>query len=390
MSKLQKNNKSIVFVDYVPAELHENKAWRIVYYVKNPITEKLERKHPRVKPLKSITERRKLAKRMILEINKRLESGWNPFFSNKGSKELAKFTDCLKIFIKRIKIEYNENNVRYDTWKTYNSQITILTNYLIETKQQDMLAYKFDVDFVGAYLDWIRYEKKRSARTRDNYLGFLGTLSTFLLQKKYITANPTDDFSKTNKKVKKRVLVPAELRDVIFDYWKDKNQSYLTLCMMCYYCLLRRTELTKLRVLNISLINSTIWIDGADSKNRKSNAITIPNELIPFLTEHLKNAKATDYLFSNNNFAAGSAKIHPDRITKSWAKMRTELEINKNVDWYSLKDSGITDLLRAGVPLISVRDQARHHSSAQTDTYTPMDLKIADKQIKDSSVKFND
>jgi integrase len=160
--------------------------------------------------------------------------------------------------------------------------------------------------------------------------------------------------------------------------------------MMCYYCLLRRTELTKLRVLNISLINSTIWIDGADSKNRKSNAITIPNELIPFLTEHLKNAKATDYLFSNNNFAAGSAKIHPDRITKSWAKMRTELEINKNVDWYSLKDSGITDLLRAGVPLISVRDQARHHSSAQTDTYTPMDLKIADKQIKDSSVKFND
>jgi hypothetical protein len=80
--------------------------------------------------------------------------------------------------------------------------------------------------------------------------------------------------------------------------------------------------------------------------------------------------------------------IHPDRITKSWARMRTELAINKNIDWYSLKDSGITDLLRAGVPLISVRDQARHYSSAQTDTYTPKDLKVADKNIQKSSVKF--
>jgi len=390
MSKLQKNNKSIVFVDYVPAELQENKEWRIVFYVKNPITEKLESKRPRVKPLKSITERRKLAKRMILEINKRLESGWNPFYSNKGTKELTKFADTLKLFMKRIKIEYDENNLRYDTYKTYRSQITILENYLEEINAKDMLSYKFDVDFVGAYLDNIRYEKGRSARTRDNYLGFLGTLSVFLLQKKYIAANPTENFNKINKKVKKRVLVPETLRDIIFDYWKGKNESYLTLCMTCYYCLIRRTELTKLRVGDVSLKNSTIWIDGEDSKNKKSNAITIPNELMPFLVEHLKTAKQTDYLFSNDNFAPGSAKIHPDRVTKSWAKMRTELEINKNIDWYSLKDSGITDLLRAGVPLISVRDQARHHSSAQTDTYTPKDLKIADKKIQDSTVKFND
>jgi Asp-tRNA(Asn)/Glu-tRNA(Gln) amidotransferase B subunit len=68
--------------------------------------------------------------------------------------------------------------------------------------------------------------------------------------------------------------------------------------------------------------------------------------------------------------------------------MRTELNISKSIDWYSLKDSGITDLLRAGVPLISVRDQARHHSSAQTDTYTPKDLKIADQNIQVSDVKF--
>jgi len=388
MSILQKNTKSIVFVDFIPAELKENKVWRIVYYVKNPITEKLERKCPRVKPLRSITERRKMAKRMVLEINKRLEQGWNPFYANKGAKEFTKLADTLKIYLQRIKFEYEEGNLRYDTFKTYRSQINILENYLTETNAENMLAYKFDVDFIGAYLDNLRYVKERSARTRDNYLGFLGTLSTFLLQKKYITANPTTDFNKINKKEKKRVLIPADLRNVIFDYWAEKNRNYLTLCLACYYCLIRRTELTKLRVADVSLVNYTIWIDASDSKNRKSKAITIPNELVAFFTEHLKTAKPSDYLFSNNDFAPGAVKIHPDRVTKNWARMRTELGIDKNIDWYSLKDSGITDLLRAGVPLISVRDQARHHSSAQTDAYTPKDMKEADKNIKGSMVKF--
>ena len=388
MSKLQNSKQTIVFVDYIPAQLKENKVWRIVYYVKNPITEVLERKHPRVKPLKSITERRKLAKRMVQEINKRLESGWNPFYQNKGTKELTKFTDTLHIYLKRIKKEFDEDNLRFDSFKTYRSQLNILENYLETIGAKEMLAYKFDVDFVGNYLDYIRYDLGRSARTRDNYLSFLGTLSSFLLSKKYITANPTTEFSKINKKVKKRVLIPENLRKLIFNYWEDKNVNYLVLCMTCYYCLIRRTELTKLRVGDVSLIKSTIWIDATDSKNKKSNSVTIPNELLPFLIDHLKDAKQTDYLFSNDNFTPGQNKIHPDRITKNWARMRKLLGINNNIDWYSLKDSGITDLLRAGVPLISVRDQARHHSSSQTDTYTPKDIREADKNIQGSNIQF--
>ena len=388
MSKLQKNIKTFVFVDYIPAQLKENKVWRIVYYVKNPLSQELKRKQLRVKPLSSLTERRKLAKRMVIEINKRLENGWNPFYSNKGAKELTKFTDTLQIYIRRIKIEFNENNLRLDTFKTYKSQITILKNYLIEINESDMLSFKFDTDFIGKYLDHIRYEKQRSARTRDNYLNFLGTLSTFLLSKKYITTNPTTAFSKINNKNKKRVLIPEALRKIIFEYWANKNLHYLTLCMCCYYCLIRRTELTKLKVSDVALVNSTIWIDAEDSKNKKSKHITIPNELQPYLAEHLKKAKQTDYLFSIDNFTPGPLKLYPDRITKIWARMRKELKINNNIDWYSLKDSGITDLLRAGVPLISVRDQARHHSSAQTDAYTPKDLREADKNIQLSNVKF--
>lgn len=384
MSKLQNSQNTIVFVDYVPAELHENDIWRIVYYVKNPFTEKLVRKRVRVKPHNSILQRRKLAKRMVLNINKRLEEGWNPFHQNKGTKEFSKFTEVLDIYIGRIKKDYTDENVRFDTYKTYNSQITLLKVYLEnEVQDLDMMCFKFDQEFVLEYLDYVRYTKGLSAKTRDNYLSFIGTLSSWLLSKKYITVNPTQHISKSNKKDKVRVLIPEKTSLQIFEYWNNKNPHFLAICKMCYYCLIRRTELTKLKVADVNIENSTVWIEAGNSKNRKGNHVTIPDKLKPFLLEHLKEgANPNDYLFSSDNFKAGSIKLRPDRITRDWDKMRKKLKLDSKYQWYSLKDNGITDLLLAGVPPIMVRDQARHHSIKQTEAYTPKVLLKANNSIK--------
>jgi site-specific recombinase XerD len=376
-----------IFVDYYPAELKENAVWEIVYYVKNPETNKLVRKRNRVKPMAKVSERRKLAKRMISEINKRLENGWNPFFQNKGTKELLLFTDACKVYENRIEQEFKSGNFREDTKRTYLSQIKQLKKYLEYSNNEKMMCYKFNADFIDEYLDYIRYTKNLSAKTRDNYLSWLTTFSSFLLQKKYIVINPTETFKKINKKQKKRVVIDTKVRDVIFNYWQEKDNNFLTLCLLCYYCLVRRTEITKLKVINVNLEKQTLYIDSEDSKNRKNSFITIPNILIKPLEKHLTGAKPLDYLFSKD-YKPGNKQLSPNAITKRWSYMRDKLNLSKNIHWYSLKDSGITDLLRAGVPLISVRDHARHQSSAQTDTYTPKDMRTADPNILKSSIKF--
>ena len=156
---------------------------------------------------------------------------------------------------------------------------------------------------------------------------------------------------------------------------------------MCYYCLIRRTELTKLKVGNINLENQTLYIDSEESKNRKNATITIPTQLLNPLKKHLEGANKLYFLFSKDG-VPGTVPLVPNSITKKWSYMRTKLGIDKNIHWYSLKDSGITDLLRAGVPLISVRDHARHYSSAQTDTYTPKDMRQADPEILKSKINF--
>jgi len=388
MYKPETSNVTI-YIDYIPAELRENKTWEIVYYVKNPFTEKLERKRNRVKPLNSIMTRRKLAKIKIDDINKRLQKGWNPFYEKKGSKELTKLFIAFDIYIKMIELEVKDKNLRKPTLKTYKSFINLLKTYINDVvKTPDMFCYKFDEEFVGSYLDYIRYDKGNSARTRDNHLSFINTICEFFIKKKYLMTNPTEIYSKINKQSKKRVVIPKIIRIKIFNYWKEINPQFLTLCLCCYYCLVRRTELTKLRVGDISIKNSTLYIDASDSKNRRSAHVTIPNELLPILAAHIRNSNSEDYLFSRDSYRTGVYKLGPDRITKDWSKMRTRLGINNNYHWYSLKDTGITDLLLAGMTLISVRDQARHYSIKQTEEYTPREMLRSDENIKASGIKF--
>lgn len=379
-----------MFVDYKPAELKENKTWEIVYYVIDPNfpNDGFKRKRERVTPFKNKTERRKQAKRRVADINENLKNGWNPFLELENSKKLVKLQIALHKYIERCKIELNDGNLRPDTFRTYNSQVKQLEKYLIFIKKTDLLVVRFNEDFISAYLEYIRYDLKRAAKTRDNYLSFLKTLSTYFLKQKYIIQNPTINFSKTNKKVKIRTIIDSKTREKIFSYWDAKNSNFLTLCLVCYYCLIRRTELTKLRVKHINLLKSTLFIPASIAKNRKNAHVTIPNKLKPILRIHLKDANPNDYLFSSVTFKPGTTKLTPMSITKRWAYMRNQLGIDGTIHWYSLKDTGITDLLRAGVPLIAVRDQARHSSSSQTDEYTPRDMKVANTDIRESSIKF--
>ena len=126
----------VPFVDYIPAELRENDAWRIVYYVIDPYQNILKRKRKRVKPLKSITERRKLGKRMVMELNNRLQNGWNPLLGSKGVKELTKLSDTIAIYLRNLTIEYNDGNLSFDTLRTYKSRLTVLEVYLKENRMQ--------------------------------------------------------------------------------------------------------------------------------------------------------------------------------------------------------------------------------------------------------------
>ena len=70
------------------------------------------------------------------------------------------------------------------------------------------------------------------------------------------------------------------------------------------------------------------------------------------------------------------------KISDEWNRTRIALKFDKVYQFYSLKDTGITDLLHAGIPSIVVRDQARHYDVSQTDQYAERTIEV-NKQILD-------
>ena len=68
--------------------------------------------------------------------------------------------------------------------------------------------------------------------------------------------------------------------------------------------------------------------------------------------------------------------------------MRKDLKFPAHYKFYSLKDTGITDLIRDNTDLVSVRNQARHYSLLMTDIYTPRDIQEANELIRHRKAAF--
>jgi hypothetical protein len=67
--------------------------------------------------------------------------------------------------------------------------------------------------------------------------------------------------------------------------------------------------------------------------------------------------------------------------------VRKPLNFDTRYKFYSLKDTGITNMLRH-YDVLSVRDQARHSSILMTDIYTPHDIQTANELIKNYEDNF--
>ena len=62
--------------------------------------------------------------------------------------------------------------------------------------------------------------------------------------------------------------------------------------------------------------------------------------------------------------------------------LKKDLDLPSEYKFYGLKDTGITDLIKDRTDLLSVRDQARHHSLQMTDLYTPLETREANESIR--------
>lgn len=385
----QKSEHATLFIDFVIAELHtgKNDDWRVVYYAKIPGKNQLKRFRKRVPKLKSVKDRKMLAQQICHNINQKLKSGWSPFFDTITQNEFQLFSGVLDKYLKQTEFKTKDQIVRPDTLRSYRSFVKNIQKYLSDSDKSQMLAAEFDREFVVKFRDHLYYERELSPRTANNYLDFLSQIALFMMDRKLIPANPTERVERLKQVRKKREVLPEWLRNDIFNYLKYENRNYLALCLTTYFCFVRRTEMTKLKVKHISLKNATIFIPGESSKNKRDGTVTIPKQLLILLAEHLTGANNDDYLFSNDAFKPGRKQLQPKKISDEWAKLRVVLKFDDKYQFYSLKDTGITNLLLMGIPAKKVRDQARHHDIRITESYVSR-TDTADEELRSIDFRF--
>lgn len=385
----QKKRLIIPGIDYSPATLSKGNSdeWRIVFYALNPQTNKLERIRKRVKKIQSIKARTQYANSIIVEINKKLQEGWNPFIEQENVNAFNLFSDCIDLFMTRIEKLVKDKSMRPDTLRAYKSYCANIHLYLKNQNLERMFIVSYNKQFILRFLDWIYYEKQNSPTTHNNYLQFLKTLGYYFLDRAFIPVNPAIGIQKLKKTEKVRILIPEDIRDIINDYLKKENTPYLCLCLMTFYCFVRRTELTKLKVKNIDFNKNVIYIGGDISKSRKEDYVTIPLEYKDLLFDHTANSESEMFIFGDENFKPSYTPVQPKKISDKWGRMRKNLKLDDRYQFYSLKDTGITEMLENGTPTLSVKSQARHHSIAMTENYVQK-RSTTDTNITRNKLKF--
>lgn len=379
-------NLANAFIDYRPAEMRIGTDWLIVYYAKNPATHEMKRFRLAVPKCGTVYQRKQHGIKIVTEINRKLASGWLPFYDDLGVLEFKTLDFCIKQFIDHTKSEVEKQIKRVDTLRSYTSFLSMIIKYIAERKIKMNFVLDFNRSFVVNYLDWIYYDRQNSARTYNNHLAFIGSFVNHCIDRGYLKNNFTTGILKKTNQAKTRQVFTSEIKNKIKELQNEKF-NYFTLCMATYFCFIRRTELTKLKVSAVNLINNIITIDATESKNKKTEIVTIPEPFANLLIVHLKEANNKDYLFSDNDFKPGLKPLNPKKISDVWDVVRTKKSIDVKYQFYSFKDTGITDLLLSGIAAIKVRDQARHYDIKITESYTPRNIKC-DDSVRKSNVNF--
>jgi integrase len=385
-AKKNKGLKSSLFVNYKPAELRLGTQWLIVYYAKNTITKEMQRFRVRVPVMKSPAERLKHGKKIKDEINRKLSSGWLPFYTESYDSNFKTYEFCKNTLLAQINSDIKRGFKRPDTERTYKSCFSMIE--LFAKRRKIPLNYIFEMNntFVVNYLDFILYDRNNTHRTYNNHLGFIKAFLNFCVAHGYIKENLATGITKKKEGEKIRQLLTFEVKEKIKNI-KSLNFHYYTACMTTYFCFIRPSEISKLLIRDVDLFNSTITVPGDISKNKKTETVTIPRSFLSILTKHIEGANENDFLFSLHDFKPGKMQTNAKKIYDTWQKYIKLLNVDKSFQFYSLKDTGITDLLNSGVPSIKVRDQARHSEISTTEKYTHRNRKC-DEVVQNAPFDF--
>lgn len=321
---------------------------------------------------------------LIKRLTEKLIQGWNPWVELVQPLEYSSFDDVCRKYEEYLLKLLKENNMREESVISYASRIRVLKEWKESQKINLFYTYQFDSRLVGQFLDYVFVDRNNTLRTRNNYLAWLKTFCKYLLERGYVSSDPTAGYSLVHRRSqgKNRAIIPDDVLKEIKDWLMSNNKHYLLACYILHYLFVRPKEMSYLKIGDFCIKKKTLFLHGSNTKNHNDALLTMPDHVLKLMIDlHVFENPSNYYLFSTG-FMPGAERKSEKSFRDYWHHhIRKNLKISDRYKFYSLKDTGITNMLRANTDILSVRDQARHSSILITDIYTPKDIQKANQML---------
>lgn len=350
--------------------LHKGKCWYVDFYILDPASGVMRRKKYMLARYKTAKARNEMARQKIMWIVEEVKNGWNPWVKARTTREFTSWRTVLDRYKEYLMAADRKGLLKHKTVYDYQSRIRIFEQFLDESDTHLQYVYQFDRALCVEFLDYLYYDKDVSAVTRNGYRTWMSTFSSWLIEKLYIGKddNPVADIRMMREEEKKREPLPKEALTALKAYLEDHNKRFLLACYVEYYMNIRPDEMRFLKVGYIDIPNCIVTLPGKFAKNRKRQEVTIPRKVLKLMIDLNIFDSPSQYYIFGPDLSPSSEQIAVNRFRQEWAKLRKTMGWPDTYQFYSLKDSGISDNIdRYG--LLTARDQARHADAATTNRY---------------------
>lgn len=379
----KRHHNRVKVKEWTPPTLHKGRECYVDFYAFDPASGGMKRKKVMLGRYKTQRERNTYAKQLIEELTQKLVRGWNPFIEAKAGQQFTTWDEVCTRYRQYVNKMFNDSAYREDTLREYLSRLKMLEGWVNSSENSVYYPYQLDEYVLAQFMDYILVERNCSIQTYNNYLSWLRTFCGWMKQRRYIHDDPTDGLHSIKRTTaKNRTVIPDAVLIQISNHLKKLNKHFLLAAYILHYMFIRPNEMSKLLIGDFHLDKKTVVLKGSQTKNKQSAVVTLPDNIIKLMIElEIFKYPNSYYLFSDG---CKPGKTHHDskQFRDYWNRhVRGKLRLPACYKFYSLKDTGITNMLRSNTDPLSVRDQARHSSLLITNTYTPLDIKEANPLI---------
>ena len=354
---------------YTPAILKNQPShgWLIEYYVINPSTSNKQRFVIKLNKLRKRFDRlsdfKKFANAIVIKYNCQLAGGWTPFGENQNSRYFTPLVDVVNEYIAEKSKELRPNSVR-----CYKFFASVFIAW-IQKNVPGIQICNFNKVLAVRFMDYIFNDRGLTDKSWNNFLKSSRAFFSWAVGKCYAKENPFVSMKMKRESEKKRCLIPVETRKRITEWCTNNNIGMLMVCELVYSSLIRPNEITGLRIGDIDLRTGVVHVRPEVSKTHYGRFSAISPQLDElFRSMHIEKYDSSLHLFGKG-YKPSATPLVRSRFSKDWIKMRNALGLPEEMQLYSLRDTGINEMIKAGIDPLTVMQHADHHDLSMTTKY---------------------